>query len=168
MPSLPGGTCISYKWISVLINHAGRSPCYIDQILSKNIIKGIPSIGSNLYLYCSSSGKAFLSTYEQEARDQFIERIVFERKTDHTIVDADKFREELEISARNGYAIDDEETEIGGRCVAAPIFNADGKAVASMSIVGPTSRISRSDFPKFGTIISDIAGKASAALGYRG
>ena len=64
-----------------------------------------------------------------------------------------------------GYALDDEEVEIGGRCVAAPISNRDGSVVAAVSITGPTSRIRQKDFPRLAEVVCRIAGEASRALG---
>jgi DNA-binding IclR family transcriptional regulator len=60
--------------------------------------------------------------------------------TPHTIIDPEEFRHELRRVRERGYAFDREETTLLATCVAAPIRDAQGRAVAAMSISGPCSR----------------------------
>lgn len=167
---------ICHPFLEELVNLTGESASlsivqgdhlvYIDQISSNNLIKGIPTIGASLFFHCSSSGKAFLSTLNTEEQDQYIREIDFVKKTDHTITDPALLKKELVETAEKGYAVDDEETELGGRCVASPIFNVQRKGVAAISIIGPTSRIGRNDFPRFGKFVAETTAKISKILGY--
>jgi IclR family acetate operon transcriptional repressor len=75
-------------------------------------------------------------------------------------------QEEIRRIQKQGYAFDDEETEIGGRCVAAPVFNKQGHIEASVSIVGPSTRIRQSDLVSIATVVKRVADQASAALGF--
>ncbi|MFX6194072.1 IclR family transcriptional regulator C-terminal domain-containing protein, partial [Acinetobacter baumannii] len=62
--------------------------------------------------------------------------------TPFTLTDPEAIKRELQKIREQGYAIDDEEIEIGLKCVAAPIFNHEGKVIASISCAGPKHRFS--------------------------
>ncbi len=73
---------------------------------------------------------------------------------------------DLEKARERGFAIDDEENEIGGRCVASPIFDHTGKVIAAVSISSPVSRFPVSEVNKFGEQIKETAKAISRGLGY--
>ena len=75
--------------------------------------------------------------------------------------------EELRKIKKQGYAFDDEETELGGRCAAAPVFNDEGSTVAAVSIMGPSTRIRQSDLPSLARMVKRVADGASKQLGYQ-
>jgi IclR family transcriptional regulator, KDG regulon repressor len=141
---------------------------YIDQVISRNMIKGIPTIGSKLGLHCTSAGKMLLSTFKDEDLENFLRSSVLEKKTEKTISDPSALKEEIRKIKRQGYAVDDEETEMGGRCVSAPILEKEGKTVAAISIIGPTNRIRKEDLGRLSAIVKETAYQASAALGHEG
>ena len=144
----------------------GERGIYIDQVTSSSMIKGIPAIGSRLGLHCTSAGKVLLASLSDEAIDRFLKTSVLEKKTEKTIIRRLDLEEEIRRVRRQGYAVDDEETEVGGRCVAAPVLNKDGETLAAISIIGPTSRIRKEDFVRLSLLVKETAGQASAALGY--
>jgi len=146
----------------------GDHAVYIDQVTSKNIIRGQPRIGLRLELYCSSSGKVLLSSLDEARFEALFKGKKLEQKTSKTIDDLEKLRKELQKVRDQGYATDDEEVEIGGRCVAAPIRNKSGEVIASISVMGPTTRIRQKDFPKLARIVKEEVLKASQSLGYQG
>lgn len=149
-----------------LVVREGDHAVYIDQVVSQNIIKGIPPIGSRLGLHCTASGKMLLSALSDEELHRFLRARVLEKKTEKTITRKSVLKREVKKIALQGYAFDDEETEIGGRCVAAPVLDREGKIVAALSIVGPTSRIRETDLERLAKIVKEIAARASTALGY--
>ena len=81
--------------------------------------------------------------HSDEEIDNLIQEKGLTRKTSHTIIDPLQLKEQLPIIRNQGYAIDDEENEIGIRCVAAPIFNDKGKAVSAISLSGPAFRVTK-------------------------
>jgi IclR family acetate operon transcriptional repressor len=83
-----------------------------------------------------------------------------------TITDPDKFLAELEKTREQGYAVDDEENEIGGRCVAVPVFDHTGQPVAAASVSAPTARLPVSEFPQAGAMVRETAKSISRGLGY--
>ena len=69
----------------------------------------------------------------------------YEKHTDNTIVTSEDLVSELDRIRKRGYALDNEEQELGLTCVAVPIFDSDGWAMAAISFSGPTARICKQD-----------------------
>jgi IclR family acetate operon transcriptional repressor len=77
-----------------------------------------------------------------------------------------QFRQELEIIRKQGYAVDDEETTLGARCVSAPILGADREVVAALSVSGPVTRISPAQVPALAGAVMNAARAISVAMGF--
>jgi DNA-binding IclR family transcriptional regulator len=88
--------------------------------------------------------------------------------TDKTITDLQQLRRELKRVREQGCAVDDEETEPGGRCVAAPIFGRQGSLIGAISIVGPANRVNPETIPALSEMVRSAARGISRALGHRG
>jgi DNA-binding IclR family transcriptional regulator len=86
--------------------------------------------------------------------------------TPHTLPDLAHLLGNLAEIRRCGYALDDEENEAGGRCVAAAIYDHTGRAVAAVSISAPTQRFPREQVPAFGQKVAGTAKAISAELGF--
>jgi DNA-binding IclR family transcriptional regulator len=88
--------------------------------------------------------------------------------TANTITKATALRAELRAVRSRGYAIDDEEKEIGLRCVSAAVRGHSGKLFAAMSVSGPAFRMTKERIPEVGQAVMRAANELSAELGYRG
>ncbi len=88
-------------------------------------------------------GKVLLADLPDHDLTQFVKEFGLPKKTESTITDPLRLKEHLETVQTQGYALDDEENEKGIRCVAAPIRNEAGRAVAAISISGPAFRVTR-------------------------
>jgi len=88
-------------------------------------------------------------------------------RTPQTITDGDKLRKALEAVRQRGCAIEDEESEPGMRCIAAPIRNDAGEVVAAMGIAGPVSRLTKKALTGLIPHVVETAAAISARLGYR-
>lgn len=119
----------------------GSQVCYVDKVEAVgSSVRMISRIGARQPLYCTGVGKCFLAYSE----DALLERVILEgltAKTDRTITDPDELRSELARVRAVGYAVDDVENEDHIRCVAAPIFQAEGQICAALSVAGPTNRV---------------------------
>lgn len=146
---------------------AGRHAVYIDQVVSHSIIKGVPPVGSALDLHCTAVGKMLLSSLPEETLEQLVREQGLPRRTERTIDNAARLRKELERVREQGYAVDDEEAEPGGRCVAAPVVDGQGSVVAAVSITGPTSRITAERIPEYAEMVRHAALQASTLLSSR-
>lgn len=144
---------------------------YIDQIESTRmvIVKMFARTGNRGPAYCTGSGKALLAYLPPETLDRVISSIQFEKFTSETIDDAEKLKMELEKIRRDGYALDLGERDEGVRCVAAPIFNAEGQVEAAISVAGPSHRLTNFYLNhELIDLVKQTAAQISSALGYKG
>lgn len=141
---------------------------YIDKVEADNTIRMASTIGRRSPLYCTSVGKAILAfTDEKEVEDIWKNNNV-QKLTPNTIIDFQLFKEELEKIREQGYAEDDEENELGVRCIGAPVFNFHGEVEGAISISGPTIRVTKDKVEKIAEAVKKYAGLISRELGYRG
>ncbi|MCG6903583.1 MAG: IclR family transcriptional regulator [Rhodobacter sp.] len=115
--------------------------------------------------FCTAEGLCLISGLREPQLAQFL---TYERpaRTEKTVTDEDELRARVRKTKRQGYAIEDEECDEGTRCIAAPIYNGDGRIVAAVGIAGPRVRIRKSQFPKFAPIAIEAAQQISERLGY--
>ena len=92
-------------------------------------------------MHCTGNGKLILQQYSDDQLNKLIAAKGLTRYTDHTITTKEALLDELEKIRKRGYAIDNEECEIGARCVACPICDYTGNIIAGVSITGPSTRI---------------------------
>jgi DNA-binding IclR family transcriptional regulator len=141
---------------------------YVDQVVSDSIIRGVPAIGAPLGLHCTAAGKVLLSCQPAERIEEILEQIDLNVLTEKTITDTAQLRHELERVREQGCAIDDEETELGGRCVAAPLYGKEGSVIGAISVMGPTNRVNPKTIPVLSATVLAAAREISQALGHRG
>ncbi|MGA7225970.1 MAG: IclR family transcriptional regulator C-terminal domain-containing protein [Candidatus Acidiferrales bacterium] len=102
-------------------------------------------VGSRLPAFCTSMGRVLLAHVPPDELESFLARIQFTRYTERTIITADKLRPVLRLVLRNGYAIVDQELELGLRSMAVPIQNPSGKVVAAVNVGAHAQRVSNQD-----------------------
>ena len=123
-------------------------------------------IGLRKPIHCTAEGKALLA-FQPSA---VIERVIgagLDARTGKTIVDPAALREELAAVQANGYAIDDEEYEIGMRSISAPIRDDSGNSTAAVAVAGPAARLSRKQLLGLAETVTVAAKAISARLGGR-
>lgn len=123
-------------------------------------------IGFRAPAHCSSMGKCLLACLSGDELCDTLSACRFEKYTAHTIPDMPTLRQHLRQVRQQGYALDDEETSLGERCVAAPIFDYRGDVIAAISASGPVSRVTREYMPEVISAVRQAAGKISRRLGY--
>lgn len=101
----------------------------------------ITHIGKRLPAYCTGLGKALMSTLDEAELQRCIARQSFQPLTEKTTTEPTALLEELQLTRERGYAIDDEEVEIGLRCVAVPIIGRSNQLKAAISLSAPTTRL---------------------------
>ena len=115
---------------------------YIDKIEPINRRVCISSrTGTSNPVYSTSLGKAILAYLPAEEAAKAISRIQFVAFTSKTITSQEELLEALKRVRRRGYAVDDEEMEIGTRCVGAPILDSNGTPIAAVSVSGSALRL---------------------------
>ena len=117
-------------------------------------------------MYCTGVGKsimAYLPEKEVRAIWDGTQVIPF---TPKTITTWEALQEDLSCVRERGYAIDDEEHDLGVRCVAAPIYNWNGTPVGAMSISGTVARMTPDEIEKFSPKLISTAEKISELMGW--
>jgi len=119
------------------------------------------------HINTSGGGKAmaaFLSPSELKA---VLERGL-KKLTESSIYEEKAFLEHLDVVRKQGYAIDDNEGEMGVRCIGVPVFMNDGMVYGSVSIATLSEKLNLSDAPKLASHVQAVAMDISKSLGYRG
>lgn len=114
----------------------GSEVVYIDKVEGSRPVRMGSMIGRSSPCYCTGVGKALLAFQPAARREKLVAETVFDRFTPHTIGNGAALRRELEAVRSRGYAVDDGEHEPGVFCVAAPVLDASGEAVAGISVSG--------------------------------
>lgn len=140
---------------------------YIDKVESRQRIRMFSAIGKRGPLHCTGVGKAMLAYLDDAQRAALVERLPLKRFTPHTHAAKSSLTRNLAEIRKLGYSRDLEEHEIGIRCAAAPIFDYRGKVVASVSVTGPSFRLSVDDLDTFGRLVVQAARRITQKLGGR-
>lgn len=120
-----------------------KSVVILKEVDNRKTLSINPNIGLSSDVHVSSVGKSLIAF----TKGLDIEKLKNLKKyTENTITDVDDILEELEKIRQQGYAIDNEEQEVGLICIGAPILGRDGNAIAAMSISGPSARMKQNDF----------------------
>lgn len=122
-------------------------------------------VGKTSPAYVSSMGKALLAGLDDEQVDALLGDRDLPAFTPHTIASVRDLKQQLAELRSQGYGLDDEELEIGLRCISAPVFAADGTVDASISISGPTQRVTIERVPELAEHVRWHAWRASVARG---
>ncbi len=99
-------------------------------------------IGSRLPAYCTSMGRVLLAGLSAAELDVYLSRVKLVKLTTRTVSTADELKTALNAIRRNGYAVVDQELEIGLRSIAVPVSNRDGRSVAAINVGTQSSRVS--------------------------
>lgn len=123
-------------------------------------------IGSRASLHSTAVGKALLADLPEAEIDRVISAIGLTRFTDRTIISLQELRRDLALARRRGWAMDDEETYVGVRCLAWVIRDHRGKAIASAGLSGPTQRITPDRIPTLAELVREACNGISTRMGY--
>jgi len=146
-----------------LLDHL--SVLYIRIRESKQAVRMSSSLGSRAPAHCTSVGKALLAHQPPELVAQVVENGL-KRYTVNTITDPAALMDELASIRARGYAVDDEEIEVGLRCVAAPIRDHSGHVVAAISVAAPVQRMTKKSVQTTVPTVVAAADAISRRLGY--
>jgi len=133
---------------------------YVEILESAQGLRMSSQVGARDALHSTALGKAILSAMPaSEARELLISyrRLA---ATPRTIVGLEALLDELAVVAERGYSIDDEENEVGARCIGVPIHDLSGRAIGALSVSGPTTRLP----PDVVATIGERLGEAAAAI----
>lgn len=136
---------------------------YIDRAFSERSgMQVVRAIGGRAPLHLTSTGKLFLAADTSEAVRAYATRTGLPSHNKNSITDLIKLEEELACIRKQGFARDNEELELGVRCIAAGIYDDSKKLIAGLSISAPTNLLSDDWLAE----LRKIAEKISIVLGY--
>lgn len=115
---------------------------YLDAVETDMIVRVVPRVGSQMPAYCTAAGKIHLAHMSDEELENYFQQREFKPFTDKTITDREELKKQLRLVVDNGYAVDDEELDIGVKCVSAPIRDYTRRIIGAVSISGPSMRFS--------------------------
>lgn len=122
---------------------------------------GADWVGRTLDINCTGVGKALVAFLSEDEFNHLIRAKSFAKHNENTIVTVKGLKRDLARVRELGYAVDDEEDEIGLRCVGAPIFDAEQKPVAAVSVAGTTEDIPLDRVQTLATILRQTAAEIS-------
>jgi IclR family transcriptional regulator, acetate operon repressor len=141
----------------------GDEIVYIDRAWSERSgMQVVRAIGGRAPLHLTSTGKLFLSMAEPRQVRAYASRTGLAGHTGNSLTRLDQLEQELSTVRSHGYARDNEELEVGVRCIAAGIHDDSGKLVAGLSISAPAERMQDEWIGR----LKDTAARISASLGY--
>jgi IclR family transcriptional regulator, KDG regulon repressor len=100
-------------------------------------------VGAILPAYCTALGKTLLAFEPEADVSAWMSTQTFKVLTPHTITSARRLMKQLRMIRERGYGLDEQEREVGVRCVAAPVRDHEGRVVAAISAAGPAERMPR-------------------------
>lgn len=130
----------------------------LNQVLTVN-----PPVGSSSQCHCSAVGKCLLAYSPKKVYEKYIGKSLT-KFTRNTIDNWDDLLAELEQVKKQGYAVDNDELEIGLTCIGAPILDKNNEVIAAISLSGPTTRMREGDFEYKIKKVMEIANKISSLL----
>jgi IclR family transcriptional regulator, acetate operon repressor len=151
-----------------LVTLLDANAVYVDQIASRHMVGMFTQIGTRVPLYCTGAGKALLAFRSAAELEAYLGRESLEPRTPQTLTSRSALREELERIRQRGFAYDEGELDAEVRCVAAPVFDHTGGAVAAISVSGPASRFTAARMRATAVALLQATQELSARLGYRG
>ncbi len=144
----------------------GKAGVYIDKEEGEQSVIRYSRIGRRIPLHCTAIGKVLLSLQKPDKITQLLQGYEYTTSTKKTITDEVKFMEELEKVRQLGYAIDNEENEVGVRCIAVPIRNQNNQVLAAVSISTLVSSVNDQKLEEFIILLKKVGQELSEHVRY--
>jgi IclR family acetate operon transcriptional repressor len=140
---------------------------FVTQVETHQAIRAFFRPGTRTAFHASGIGKAVLSHMDPERVAMLIDRLGLETYTDRTVATLPELMRDLAEARVRGWAVDDEERNLGMRCVAAAVFNEHGEPVGGVSVSGPTVRVTPERLAQIGPVVRDAAAEVTTMIGGR-
>lgn len=145
----------------------GPEAVYIEKVEPEGFIRMDTWVGRRMRVHATSVGKALAAHIPQQRLEKIISDRGMEKRTPKTITTMPRLLKELERVRAQGYAVDDEENNMGARCVGAPVFNQSGSIEAALGLSGTINQVNAHTMPRILEFLKDAARHISMQLGYR-
>ena len=119
----------------------GSEVVFLARSQSRRIVSATVSVGTRLPIYCTSTGKVLLAALADREIRQILDRLKPVRHTIKTKLRREEWLQAIREARSRGYAVSDEEYEMGLRSISVPVYNAAGSVVAAMSASTQSARM---------------------------
>lgn len=123
-------------------------------------------VGGRDHVHSTSIGKATLAFLPESEQEELLTTVSRPPVTERTLTGLDELRSDLARARARGFAIDDEENEIGARCVGVPVLSGGGRPIAAISISGPVGRIQGETIDRIAASLWTASRAISTQLGH--
>lgn len=141
---------------------------YLAKVEPQKSMKMYTRIGMRKPMYCTAMGKAMMSQMSEEEVEEIWNSSDIKKLTENTIVDIEKLKESLSEIRKKGYAVDDQEVEIGIRCIGTVVKDHKNNVSGAISLSSSIITFTEDKIEYFSKMILECANKISKELGYRG
>jgi IclR family KDG regulon transcriptional repressor len=143
-----------------------REVVYVERRESPQTLRLFGRVGFRNDAHCTSTGKLLLASLPPHVLETTLNGWRLKQHTPHTIVRIDKLRAELSNIRKNGWAENNNESEMGVASVAAPVRNGMGEVIAAVSVAGPVQRLTGDSLRRFARPCIEAGVAISRRLGY--
>lgn len=167
---------VAKPFLRALVRHTGLTAhmailahdqaVLIEQVTPAGVSRVATWLGKSLEVHCSALGKVLIAYLPEEELNRIVRDHGLPRLNENTIFSPRKLLEELARTRRNGYSIDDEEADIGNRCLGAPVFNSEGRVVTAISVMGTTDQVTPENIGALSSELKRTADAISERFGY--
>lgn len=152
-----------------LVVPEGTDIVYVHKVdVEQGSIRMFSRIGMRRPMYCTGVGKAMMACMTDEEVDRIWENSDIQAYTPHTIVTRERLHDVLEAVRRRDCAFDNEENELGVRCIAAAIRDYTGNVCGALSISAPLMRMSDSYLAKLQPALLETRDRIARDMGWNG
>jgi IclR family KDG regulon transcriptional repressor len=144
----------------------GGEVVYIEKVEGTETIRMHSQIGKRVPVHCTGVGKAILAYLSPSRVSEIVAEYGLQPHTMYTIRTEKDLLADLKLVRQRGYAFDLEENELGISCVAAPIWDYSGAVIASVSVSGPTMRMTSQHLEHLAGLVRETGLNISQRLGY--
>lgn len=138
----------------------------VDKIEAPGLVKLATWVGRRVDVNCTAVGKALIAFLPKDSFNKQVKGRVLAKHNDRTIVSIRALERELAQVRKLGYSFDDEEDEIGLRCVGAPVFDSNAAVIAAISVAGTVSQLPLEVVPEVGERVKKSADAISSNFGF--
>ena len=144
----------------------GTEIVYVARVQAKRIMSINLVVGSRLPAHATSMGKVLLAHLPPQNLEAYLANAPFDALTKRTVTTAAELRRHLALVRQRGWAFADQESEVGIRTVAAPLYNHNNQVDAALNVSGHAARVSMEELKrKYLPVLLDGARRISRALG---
>lgn len=140
---------------------------HIAVLQPERAIRYYAPVGQREMAHCTGLGKVLLSGLTDDEVQEVVDQRGLPGRTDRTITTIAALRAELRLIREQGYAVDNEESLVGLRCIAAPVFDDRNRVVAAVSASGASAEFNDASMPVILEAVTQTAQAISRRLGHR-